>query len=169
MNRVFGIVGWKNSGKTTLVCGLVEEFTKRGLTVSTIKHAHHNFSVDQKGTDSFGHRQAGAHEVALVSSKRWVIMHENTTDSEEPSLQTMVAKLGPCDLILVEGYKNANIQKLEAVRQGAAKETPLWQTHTGIVAVASDTQLEECDKPQFDLNDITTIADFIIQISGVRT
>ncbi len=169
MNRVFGIVGWKNSGKTTLVCALVQEFTSRGLTVSTVKHAHHNFSVDQPGTDSFGHRQAGAREVALVSSKRWAVMHENTTVSEEPSLQTMVAKLAPCDLILVEGYKNAKINKLEAVRLDAIKETSLWQTHSGIVGVASDTHIEDCDKPQFDLNDITTIADYIIQISGVRT
>jgi len=169
MNRVFGIVGWKNSGKTTLVSALVAEFTRRGLKVSTIKHAHHNFSIDQKGTDSFRHRESGAHEVALVSSKRWAIMHENSTDSEEPSLQNMVAKLAPCDLILVEGYKNSPIKKLEAIRRDAAKETPLWQTHQGIVGIACDTPLEDYDKPQFDLDDISGIADFIIQISGVQT
>ncbi|MEP1207965.1 MAG: molybdopterin-guanine dinucleotide biosynthesis protein B [Rhizobiaceae bacterium] len=169
MNRVFGIVGWKNSGKTTLVSALVAELTGRGLTVSTIKHAHHNFSIDQPGTDSHRHRQSGAHEVALVSSKRWAIMHENATDSEEPSLQTMVAKMAPCDLIIVEGYKNSPIRKLEAIRQESVKETPLWQTHSGIVGVASNGPLEGCEMPKFDLDDIAGIADFIIQICGVRT
>ena len=168
MSRLFGIVGWKNSGKTTLVSSLVAEFTKRGLRVSTIKHAHHNFAFDKEGTDSFKHRAAGAHEVALVSSKRWAIIHENETESEEPSLENMVSKLGPCDLILVEGYKNSNIQKIEAIRQEFQSEKPLWQTHKGIVGVASDARIEDCDKPQFELDDIAGIADFIIQISGIR-
>ena len=168
MSRLFGIVGWKNSGKTTLVSALVEEFTGRGLRVSTIKHAHHNFAFDKEGTDSFKHRAAGAHEVAIVSSKRWAIVHENETESEEPSLENMVSKLGPCDLILVEGYKNSNIQKIEAIRQEFQSEPPLWQTHQGIVGVASDGRIEDCDKPQFELNDVSGIADFIIQISGIR-
>lgn len=169
MNKVFGIAGWKNSGKTTLVSSLVAEFTRRGLKVSTIKHAHHNFSIDQPGTDSYRHRESGAHEVALVSSKRWAIMHENSTDSEEPSLENMISKLGPCDIILVEGYKSSQINKIESIRHEAIKETPLWQTHPGIVAVACDQPLENCDKPQFDLDDIAGIADYIIQISGVQT
>ena len=168
MNRLFGIVGWKNSGKTTLVAALVEEFTKRGLRVSTIKHAHHDFAFDKEGTDSFKHRAAGAHEVALVSSKRWAIIHENETESEEPSLDNMVSKLGPCDLILVEGYKNSNIRKIEAIRRDFQSETPLWQTHEGIVAVACDAPIEGCDKPQFELDDVPGIADFIIQIAGIR-
>ena len=104
MSRLFGIVGWKNSGKTTLVSSLVREFTNRGLTVSTIKHAHHNFQIDSERTASFSHRAAGAHEVALVSKDRWALMHENKSASEEPSLDSMVAKMAPCDLILVEGY-----------------------------------------------------------------
>ena len=168
MSRLFGIVGWKNSGKTTLVSALVAEFSSRGLKVSTIKHAHHNFAFDKEGTDSFNHRAAGAHEVALVSSKRWAIIHENDTETEEPSLENMVSKLGPCDLILVEGYKNSNIQKIEAIRHDFQSETPLWQTHDGIVGVASDAPVEGCNKPQFELNDVSGIADFIIQISGIR-
>ena len=168
MSRLFGIVGWKNSGKTTLVAALVSELTARGLKVSTVKHAHHNFAFDKEGTDSFRHREAGAHEVALVSSKRWAIIHENTTESEEPSLENMVSKLGPCDLILVEGYKNSNIQKIETIRQDYQKETALWQTHEGVVGVASDAPIQGCDKPQFQLDDVSGIADFIIQISGVR-
>ncbi|MEP0945239.1 MAG: molybdopterin-guanine dinucleotide biosynthesis protein B [Rhizobiaceae bacterium] len=168
MSRLFGIVGWKNSGKTTLVAALVSELTARGLKVSTVKHAHHNFAFDKEGTDSFRHREAGAHEVALVSSKRWAIIHENTTESEEPSLENIISKLGPCDLILVEGYKNSNIQKIETIRQDYQKETALWQTHEGVVGVASDASIQGCDKPQFQLDDVSGIADFIIQISGVR-
>ena len=168
MSRLFGIVGWKNSGKTTLVSALVREFTTRGLKVSTIKHAHHNFTFDKEGTDSFNHRAAGAHEVALVSSKRWAIIHENQTQTEEPSLENMVSKLGPCDLILVEGYKNSKIQKIEAIRHASQRETPLWQTHEGIVGVAADAPVEGCDKPQFELDDVSAIADFIVQISGIR-
>jgi molybdopterin-guanine dinucleotide biosynthesis protein B len=165
---LFGIVGWKNSGKTSLVAALVSEFTGRGLRVSTIKHAHHNFAFDKEGTDSFKHRAAGAHEVAIVSSKRWAIVHENDTESEEPSLENMVSKLGPCDLILVEGYKNSNIQKIETIRRDFQQEAPLWQTHKGVVGVASDAPIAGCDKPQFELDDVAGIADFIIQISGLR-
>ena len=168
MSKVFGIVGWKNSGKTTLVSSLVREFTNRGLSVSTIKHSHHKFAIDVPGTDSFGHREAGAHEVALVSSKRWALMHEIETDGEEPSLETMVTKMAPCDLILVEGFKASPIQKMEASRRGASLEPPLWQTHDGIVAVAGDFPHDECSLPQFNLDDIEEIANFIAQISGLR-
>jgi molybdopterin-guanine dinucleotide biosynthesis protein B len=168
VSNVFGIVGWKNSGKTTLVSSLVREFTNRGLSISTIKHAHHTFSLDQTGTDSSRHRAAGAHEVALASSRRWAIMHEVACNGEEPSLETMISKMAPCDLILVEGYKGSDINKIEAIRQGTTKEEPLWQTHSGIVAVASDVPLPKCNKPRFDLDDISGVADFIIQKSGVR-
>jgi len=168
VTAVFGIVGWKNSGKTTLVSALVAEFTARGLAVSTIKHAHHNFSLDQKGTDSDRHRQAGAREIALVSSRRWAIMHEVASSGEEPELETMIAKMAPCDLILVEGYKNSGIQKIEALRRESASETPLWKTHKGIVGIASDSPVEGFDQPQFDLDDVPAIADFITQISGLR-
>ncbi|MGI9363712.1 MAG: molybdopterin-guanine dinucleotide biosynthesis protein B [Rhizobiaceae bacterium] len=168
MNKVFGIVGWKNSGKTTLVSALVREFTNRGLCVSTIKNSHHSFSIDVPGTDSFGHREAGAHEVALVSSKRWALMHELHTDGAMPSLETMIAKMAPCDLILVEGFKSSSIQKIETFRSDASSEPPLWQTHDRIVALAADSPHEGCNLPQFALDDIVNIADFIAQISGLR-
>lgn len=168
MSKVFGIVGWKNSGKTTLVSALVREFTSRGLCISTIKNSHHSFSIDVPGTDSFGHREAGAHEVALVSSKRWALMHELITDGERPSLETMIAKMAPCDLILVEGFKTSSIQKIEASRRDASSEAPLWQTHERIVAVAADSPQEGCNLPQFALDDIADIADFIAQVSGLR-
>lgn len=167
MSEVFGIVGWKNSGKTTLVAALVQEFTKRGLVVSTIKNSHHSFEIDKPGTDSHSHRQAGAHEVAIVSQKRWAVMHEVATDGEAPTLPTMIAKLAPCDLILVEGFKASDIQKIESVRQGSSKEAPLYETNDTIIGVATDVSIEKCDKPQFDLNDILSIADFIADHCGL--
>ena len=167
MTPVFGITGWKNSGKTTLVSSLVREFSRRGFTVSTIKNAHHDFQIDVPGTDSFSHREAGAHEVAIVSEKRWALMHEIKSAGEKPSLNSMISKLAPCDLILVEGFKASPIDKIECIRVGTAKEEPLWPSNRKIVAVASDQPIQGCTKPLFDLNNIQAITDFIIQRSGV--
>ena len=100
--RVFGITGWKNSGKTTLTERLVREFVARGRKISTVKHAHHGFDIDREGTDSFRHREAGAGEVAIVSGRRWALMHE-LADEEEPALGDILARLAPCDIVLVEG------------------------------------------------------------------
>lgn len=165
---IFGVSGWKNSGKTTLVEALVSEFTRRGLSVNTVKHAHHAFNLDHEGTDSWRHQNAGAREVALISSQRWALMHENAAGDTEPDLDTMVAKMTPCDLILAEGFKASPINKIETIRQSSLKRTPLWQTHEGVVAVASDTVLADCSKPQFSLNAISEIADFISQIEGLN-
>ena len=101
---VFGITGWKNSGKTTLTERLVAEFTRRGFRVSTVKHAHHDFDIDREGADSYRHRLAGAAEVAIVSGRRWALMHE-LRGEDEPKLDEILARLAPCDLVLVEGYK----------------------------------------------------------------
>ena len=106
MNEVFGITGWKNSGKTTMVESLVAEFTKRGFTVSTVKNASEDFDVDHPGTDSFRHRHAGARETAIVSPKRWALMSNTPETGKAPSLDALLKKLGPCDLVLVEGFKN---------------------------------------------------------------
>ncbi len=113
--RVFGITGWKNSGKTTLTERLITELTSRGWRVATVKHAHHDFDIDKEGTDSFRHRLAGATEVAIVSDRRWALMHELRGD-EEPLLETMLARMSPCDIVLVEGYKRENHKKIEARR-----------------------------------------------------
>jgi len=150
-----------------MVAALVEQITGRGLTVSTIKHAHHDFALDHEGTDSFKHTQAGAQEVALVSSKRWAIMHELKSKNAEPSLDVMISKLAPCDLILVEGYKGSKLPKIECIRVEHAKEPPLWKTDDQILAVASDQPIDDCLKPIFDQNDIATIADFILQRTGI--
>jgi len=122
--RVFGIAGWKNSGKTGLAVRLVEEFTRRGYRISTIKHAHHDFDIDKVGADSYRHRQAGAHEVALVSVTRFAIMHE-LRGEPEPAFEEILARLGPCDLVLIEGYKREPVPKIEARRLEAKNREPL--------------------------------------------
>ncbi|MEP0520785.1 MAG: molybdopterin-guanine dinucleotide biosynthesis protein B [Hyphomicrobiales bacterium] len=163
---VFGVTGWKNSGKTTLVEKLVAEVTSRGFTVSTVKHAHHNFDIDQKGRDSYKHREAGANEVALVSGKRWALMHE-LRGEREPSLDEVLSKLSPCDLVIVEGYKREAHPKIEARRIASNSDTALAPEDPHIVAVASDTPLIGEVLPTFDINNIKEIADFALQHSGL--
>ncbi|SDU04910.1 molybdopterin-guanine dinucleotide biosynthesis protein B [Stappia sp. ES.058] len=164
---VFGITGWKNSGKTTLVVRLVEEFTIRGFRVSTIKHAHHAFDVDREGTDSHRHRTAGASEVALVSGRRWALMHELRGD-DEPALADILTRLSPCDLVLIEGYKREGHPKIEARRADARQQTPLAPDDPHILAIASDGRDPSTALPQFDIDDIPSIADFIAAHCGLE-
>ena len=162
--RVFGVTGWKNSGKTGLMERLVSEITARGFTVSTLKHAHHSFDVDHAGKDSYRHREAGASQVILASRSRWALMAE-LRDAEEPSLDTLMGKLDPVDLVLVEGYKREGHDKIEAHR--AATGQPLIApTDETIVAVASDSSLE-ISVPLMHLDDTTAIADFILARVGL--
>lgn len=164
--RVFGITGWKNSGKTTLTERLVAELTARGWRISTVKHAHHHFDIDKEGTDSFRHRAAGASEVAIVSGNRWALMHE-LRDEQEPSLDTILARLAPCDLVLVEGYKREPHTKIEARRMGAKNREPLSGGDPNIVAIAADHAVES-HLPVFDLDDVAAIADFVVERMGLR-
>lgn len=157
---VVGIAGWKNSGKTTLTSRLVAEFAARGLKVATVKHAHHDFDVDHEGTDSFRHRMAGAGEVAIVSARRWAIMHE-LRDETEPALEEVLARLSPCDIVLVEGYKRASIPKIEVRRREAADSTPLSPGDASVIAIATDDPGMQSHVPVFDLDHIRAIADFI--------
>jgi molybdopterin-guanine dinucleotide biosynthesis protein B len=159
---VFGITGWKNSGKTRLVAGLVSELSARGFVVSTIKHAHHGFDVDKPGTDSFAHRAAGAKEVALVSGIRWVMMHELRGD-DEPTLDEVLARLSPCDLVIIEGFKTYPHPKIEATRSETKRDQPIWPNDPSIIAVAADYDVTDCDRKLFDLNDITAMADFVLE------
>ncbi len=133
--NVIGITGWKNAGKTTLVEKLVTRFAEMGLRIATVKHAHHEFDIDHEGTDSYRHRKAGAREVAIVSARRWALMHELEGESEPP-LADVLARLGPCDLVIVEGYKREGHAKIE-VRRGKAG-TPLAPEDPSIIAIASD-------------------------------
>lgn len=164
--RVFGITGWKNSGKTTLTEKLVGELTQRGWKVSTVKHAHHDFDIDKEGTDSFRHRAAGAMEVAVVSGRRWALMHELRGESE-PSLDAILARLAPCDLVLVEGYKRERHRKIETRRLEAKEKTSLSTSDPNIVAVAADHPVIGEALPVFGLDDIEAIADFIEGVTGL--
>lgn len=158
--KIFGIAGWKNSGKTGLAARLVTELTARGYKVSTIKHAHHDFDIDKVGADSYRHRQAGAHEVALVSGTRYAIMHE-LRGAQEPTLEEILARLAPCDIVLIEGYKREPVPKIEARRLEAANRAPLAPTDPHICAIAADHPVDDAGIPVFDLDDTTAIADFI--------
>ncbi|MFK5980470.1 MAG: molybdopterin-guanine dinucleotide biosynthesis protein B [Rhizobiaceae bacterium] len=158
--KIFGVTGWKNSGKTTMICKLIEEFVKRGYKVASVKHAHHNFDVDHEGTDSHSHRMAGAGEVAVTSSKRWAIMHE-LADSDEPTLAEMLEKLSPCDIILIEGYKKEFHPKIETIRMEFRRDKAIWKEDESVVAIATDASEPDCQLPQFSQEAITDIADMI--------
>ncbi len=164
--RVFGISGWKNSGKTGLAVRLVAEFTRRGYAISTIKHAHHDFDIDKVGADSFRHRQAGAHEVAIVSGTRFAIMHE-LRGAPEPSFEEILSRLAPCDLVLIEGYKREPVPKIEARRLESNNREPLAPGDPHIVAIAADHPVTDAGIPVFDLDDTTAIADFIAKVTGL--
>jgi molybdopterin-guanine dinucleotide biosynthesis protein MobB len=162
--RVFGIVGWKNAGKTGLMERLVTEITARGFSVSTVKHAHHSFDVDHPGKDSFRHREAGASQVLLASRNRIALMHE-LRGAPEPTLEVLLAQLAPVDLVLVEGYKRDGHAKVEAHR--AVTGNPLIASDDPTVrAVASDTPIG-LDRPVFGLDDTAAIADFILREVGL--
>jgi len=156
--KIFGITGWKNSGKTHLMERLVAEFKGRSLSVSTIKNAHHGFDVDQPGKDSFRHRQAGAQEVLIASEKRWVLMHENS-DELQPSLTDLIKKLSKVDLVLVEGFKQERHPKIEVVRK-VRDQNLIAENDPTILALASDVDIST-EKTCINLNDTIGIANFI--------
>jgi len=163
--KIFGIVGWKNSGKTGLVERLVSEITKRGFTVSTVKHAHHSFDVDHPGRDSYRHRDAGAHEVLLTSRNRWALMHEIKDADEEP-LAELLKKLSPVDLVLIEGFKRDSHAKIECHR-GATGNGLLADGDETVVAVATDEKVDVKQR-QLDLNATDAIADFVLNYTGLK-
>lgn len=158
--KVFGLAGWSGSGKTTLLVHLIPELIARGLRVSTIKHAHHQFDIDQPGKDSHAHRTAGAAEVMVSAANRWALMHENR-GGPEPDLDELVSHMSKVDLVLVEGFRSYPHPKLEIHRTVQGKPL-LCHDDTHIVAVASDVSLPDIDIPVIDLNDMTAIGDFIL-------
>lgn len=157
--KIFGIIGWKNNGKTGLMERLVAAFTARGFSVSTIKHAHHRFDVDHAGKDSFRHREAGAREVLLSSRHRWALMHENGPE-EEPRLDALLGRLQPVDLVLIEGYKRDKHPKIEAHRHETGQPL-IARDDPSVIAVASNETLEGLEIPVFGLDDTEAIAEFI--------
>jgi molybdopterin-guanine dinucleotide biosynthesis protein B len=158
--KIFGFAGWSGSGKTTLIEKLIPRFVARGLRVSLIKHAHHTFDVDQPGKDSYRHRQAGASEILVTSSRRWVLMHE-LRGGREPAFDEQIRHLSPCDLLLVEGFKFAPIPKLEVWRAEPG-ESLLHPKDPHIVAVASDARVDTT-LPLLNLNDHAAIETFIVK------
>jgi len=160
-----GIVGWSGSGKTTLLTALLPLLRGRGLTVSTVKHAHHGFDMDRPGKDSFRHREAGAREVLVASGARWALLHE--IGGTEPRLPELLARMQPVDLVLVEGFKTHPFAKLEVYRPVLGKP-PIWHTEPDVVAVAADAPLASCGRTLLPLNDPATVAEWLLQFLALE-
>jgi molybdopterin-guanine dinucleotide biosynthesis protein B len=159
--KIIGVAGFKNAGKTTLVEKLVRALTAQGYRISTVKHAHHSFDIDHQGRDSFRHRKAGASEVAVVSHSRWAIIHESRNEPE-PSLEEILAKLAPCDLVIVEGYKRDSHDKIE-VRNLSLDHPKLAGDDPTVVAIAANGPIKNTPVPVFDRDDVTALTQFIIK------
>jgi molybdopterin-guanine dinucleotide biosynthesis protein B len=157
--RVLGIAGWSGSGKTTLITKLIPLLANRGLRVATIKHAHHSFDVDQPGKDSYEHRKSGACEVIVSSARRWVQMHE-VGEGAEATLSELLARLSPCELVLVEGFKTERHPKMEVFRSDVGK-SPLHPQDPHIVAIASDRDFPDAGIPVVDINNISAVAEVV--------
>ena len=155
--KLLGLTGWSGSGKTTLLAAMIPLFRARGVSVSTVKHAHAGFDLDRPGKDSHRHREAGAREVLIGSATRWALLHEN--DGPEPSLADLLARLSPVDLVLVEGFKASPHPKIE-VHRPALGEAPLWPGRADIVAVAADAACDCAPACLLPLNDPAGIVDW---------
>ena len=159
--RLFGFAGWSGSGKTTLIERLVPKLTSRGLIVSLVKHAHHTFDVDQPGKDSWRHRHAGCSEVLVTSATRWALVHE-LRGARELTLSEAIARVSPCDLLLVEGFKAAPIPKLE-IRRAGKSDALLFPDDPYIRAIATDDPPSYADRIKtFALDDVDAIATFVL-------
>lgn len=158
--RLIGLAGWSGSGKTTLLVRLIPLLTARGLRVATVKHAHHGFDVDREGKDSWRHRRAGATEVLVASARRWALMHE-LGDEAEPTLADLLSRLGPADLVLVEGYKRDTHPKVEVFRAATGKQ-PIHPDDPTIVAIASDTPFPAAKCEVVALDDAEAVARVVL-------
>ena len=171
--KIIGFAGYSGSGKTTLIEKVIPCLVVAGYRVSLIKHAHHEFDIDRPGKDSYRHRHAGASEVLVSSSRRWAIIHE-LRGAPEPGLDAQLGHLSPCDVVIVEGWKNHVMPKIEVHRKlnnGLSNEPNtrplLFPDDKNVVAVATDETLVTA-LPQFDLNDADSVAQFIITHLGLR-
>jgi molybdopterin-guanine dinucleotide biosynthesis protein B len=163
--KIFGLAGWSGSGKTTLMIRLIPALVARGLSGSTIKHAHSGFDVDQPGKDSYAHRAAGAREVLVSSAARFALMHE-LRGAPEPSVEDLVARMSPVDLLLIEGFKHHAHDKLEVHRPAVGKPL-LAPADPRVVAVASDSRLEGLRVPVLPIDDVAAIAAFVAAHCGL--
>ena len=161
--KILGVTGWSGAGKTTLLVKLIPILTGRGLSVSTVKHAHHAFDVDKPGKDSYLHRSAGATEVLISSATRWALMHENR-ENDEPGLEQILAHMTPVDLVLVEGFKSEGHDKIEVHRNSINKPL-LCRENQSFIALAANYQPENLGIPYLDLNNVEAIANFIMNYS----
>ena len=155
--RVVGLAGWSGAGKTTLLIKLIPELKRRGLTVSTLKHAHHAFDIDQPGKDSFEHRQAGASEVLIASSGRWALVHE-LRQEPEPPLAALLRRLSPADLVIIEGFKASRHSKIEVYRTANGRPF-LFGEIPGVRAIAADVAIPDAPVPVVPLDDIPAVAE----------
>ncbi len=173
--HILGVVGWSGSGKTTLLTALIPLLRARGLTVSTVKHAHHGFDMDRPGKDTYRHREAGAHEVVVATAKRWALLHE--VDGPEPALPALLARMEAVDLVLVEGFKTHEFPKLEVHRPALGKP-PIWPEFPDVVAVATDAPLAahplavpplaNCPRTVLPLNDPAAIAGWVAAFLPIK-
>ncbi|MFI5012508.1 MAG: molybdopterin-guanine dinucleotide biosynthesis protein B [Hyphomicrobiales bacterium] len=163
--NLLGIAGWSGAGKTTLLAKLIPALVARGLRIATVKHAHHGFDIDAPGKDSWIHRQAGAAEVIVSSARRFALIHELAAGEAEASLASLLARLSPCDLVLVEGYKGLPHPKLEVFRAANGREA-LHPADDRIVAVASDQPFPRARVPVLPLDDIAAIGDMVVAKSS---
>jgi len=164
--KIFGLTGWSGSGKTSLMVRLIPALTARGLRVSTVKHAHKGFDIDHPGKDSHNHRMAGATEVLVSSPRRWALMHELRDAEPELTLDQLIGKIAPVDLLLIEGFKRDRHEKIEVWRADVDKPLIAPDDPT-IVAVASDSAVPGCPVPLLDLNDADAVAAFIVVRCGL--
>jgi molybdopterin-guanine dinucleotide biosynthesis protein B len=161
--RVIGLAGWSGAGKTTLLARVIPLLKTRGVSVSTIKHAHHAFDIDTPGKDSFQHRTAGATEVLIASARRWALMHE-LNGAPEPELADLLCQLSAVDLVIVEGFKRAPHLKIE-VHRAANDRPPLHPDDPGIVAVASDSAFPKAGRPVVPIDDIEAVAGLMLDLA----
>src|SRR5262245_55287296 len=158
--RVIGLAGWSGSGKTTLLAKIIPLLVARGYTVSTVKHAHHNFDVDTPGKDSHVHRMAGATEVLVASGRRWALMHE-LRDAPEPSIHELLPKMSPVDLVLIEGFKAAQHTRIEVYRRDVGKP-PLHPDSPQIAGIVSDTPFPDAGRPVVHIDDIDGVVELVL-------
>ena len=158
--KIIGVVGWKNTGKTTLIEKLISEFNNRNLTVSTIKHSHHNFSVDREGTDSFRHFNAGTKETILASEQKWIKFSRQRED--KPNLSYLIKQIIPVDIVIVEGFKASDHKKVEVV-DSTSDEKPLYETDKTVCGIIiNQNKIKNVVLPQFERDEVQKICDFIV-------
>jgi molybdopterin-guanine dinucleotide biosynthesis adapter protein len=158
--RIIGLTGWSGSGKTTLLAKIIPRLVARGLTVSTVKHAHHGFDVDRPGKDSHTHRMAGATEVMVASGRRWALMHE-LRDAPEPTIYELLTKMSPVDLVLIEGFKWAHHARIEVYRSEVGKP-PFHPENSHVAGIVSDTPFPDAGRPVVDIDDVEGVVALIL-------